>query len=142
MRDVLVDFAAAARRRVEHVFKPRKSLAAGIAGLGQQFPRQRRIVTEPSAAKCNWPSIGGTRCDAGCFAGPRDFFDDAFLVNRQRERLADARVVKRFSRHVEADEIGAEIIERVKIGTFEQHVQQFRRARASLSQTMSAWPFS
>ena len=33
--DVLVDFAAAARRGVEHIFKARKPLAAGIAGLGQ-----------------------------------------------------------------------------------------------------------
>ena len=61
------------------------------------------------------------------FARPRDFFDDAFLVNRQRQRLADARVVERFLRDVEPDEIGAEIIERVKIRALEQHVQQFRR---------------
>ena len=33
--DVLVDFCRAARRGVEHVFKPRKPLAAGITGLGQ-----------------------------------------------------------------------------------------------------------
>jgi hypothetical protein len=46
---------------------------------------------------------------------------------RQRERLADARVVERLSGDVEADEIGAEIIERVKIRPPEQHVQQFLR---------------
>ena len=46
---------------------------------------------------------------------PRDFFDDALLVHRQRQRLADPRIVKRLSRDVEPDEIGAEIIERVKI---------------------------
>ena len=44
--DVLVDFGTAARRRVEHVFKSRKTFAAGIAGLGQQFTGERGIVAE------------------------------------------------------------------------------------------------
>ena len=57
--DLLVNFCAAARRRVEHVLKARKSLAAGITGLGQQLARQRRDRNPVPPARCNWPCRRG-----------------------------------------------------------------------------------
>jgi len=61
---------------------------------------------------------------SGLFAALGDFFDDALLVHRQRQRLAHARVIKRFARDVEAEKISVETNERVKVRALEQHVQQ------------------
>ena len=64
------------------------------------------------------------RC--GNFTAPGYFTHDALFVGRQRKGFADTRIVERFLRHVEANEIGAEIIECMEIRTLEQNVEKVR----------------
>ena len=102
--NIFMNFVSPAGRSAEHIFKAGKPLTGRITGLRQQFSRPRRIISQPFGRSIMSRAIRHEmRC--GLFSRPGDFFDDAFLVNRQRERLADARVVEGFPGHVETDEI-------------------------------------
>ena len=124
--DVLMDFSPAAAGGIKRIFKARKSFATRITGLGEQFARLFRVITE-AFRRMIILRPRRHQMGRGHFAGPRDFFYDALLVHRKCQRLADARVVKWFARDIETEKISAEIIERMKIGTLEQHIHQFRR---------------
>src|SRR5439155_6264042 len=99
---------------IAQVFKRGKSLAAGKTRLREELSRQIRIKAEAIRRR-----ITGNprRCVAGgsAFAAFGDLFNDAPFVDDPRQRLAHAGVAERFARHVEADEISAQIGEAVEV---------------------------
>src|SRR5581483_5055769 len=106
-RHLRVDLGGAACLGVEHVLKARKSPAARITRLSQQFPRLFRVIAgslrRMLARDSGWRKmIGRLLARAGDLPG------DSLAINRQAQRPPDSRIVKRLFGGVEPDEIGAE----------------------------------
>ena len=56
-----------------------------------------------------------------------DLGNYAFLIDRQRQRLPHAHVIEWLSRHIEPEEIAAQVFVGMKVRTLAKEVEQFRR---------------
>ncbi len=111
-------------RSVNHIIKNGEALAAGEAGLGEEAAGGFRVVAEAFGSFIMGRAVGDEMAGDG-LAAAEDFLGEALFINGEGEGLADARIFERRLGGVDAQEVGAEVWERVEIGAFIEDIQQF-----------------
>lgn len=119
------------------VFDKGEASAAREAGIGEELASTGYIQIEAGRGLVILPGTGWREAAGGCLAELGDVFDDAALVHREGEGLADAWIGEGRACGIHADEPGAEEGARVEPGPFLELIREGGRHHAFIHEEVT-----